>query len=49
MISGETVLDTLLDAGAVRGERNGVTVVAYQRLDVGLRRGDAAFLGDVHD
>jgi hypothetical protein len=36
MISGEPILDTLLDPGAVRGEGHRVAIVADQRVDVGL-------------
>jgi hypothetical protein len=48
VFSGETVFDAMLDAGAAGREGDGVTVMADERADVRLRRGDAAGFVDDH-
>ena len=42
VVSRESVLDPLFDPGAIRGERNRVTVMGDQCVDIGLR-GSYAF------
>jgi hypothetical protein len=48
MVSGKPVLDPLLDPGAPDREWDAITLMADKRVDVCLRRGDAALLGDEH-
>jgi hypothetical protein len=48
VISGKPVFEPLLDPGAPGRERNGVAVVADERIDVCLRRCNAALFGNKH-